>query len=133
MCLLWGSFSGEENSQIRRELLSNCDATSEREHFTILRSKNDEAFSGHPLADRGLAPYGAFRIERSSWIRVLERMNAVHPCHSPALYEEFTHYIWTFHDSVFECVCVDFEVFLTNGSLASIVPEMKEKFRWASK
>src|SRR4051794_19782802 len=37
---------------------------------------NDEAFTGHPLANRGLAPYAAFEIEQSSWIRQLERMNA---------------------------------------------------------
>src|SRR5919109_3755298 len=33
---------------------------------------NDEAFSGHPLASRGLHPYAAFRIEESSWVRRLE-------------------------------------------------------------
>jgi hypothetical protein len=40
---------------------------------------NDEAFQGHPLADRGLRPYGVFRVEGSSWVRQLERMNRVHP------------------------------------------------------
>src|SRR5690242_12998203 len=29
---------------------------------------NDEAFSGHPLAQRGLKPYGAFEVLASSWI-----------------------------------------------------------------
>jgi hypothetical protein len=42
---------------------------------------NDEAFGGHPLADRGLSPYGVFEIKDSSWVRKLERMNAVHPNH----------------------------------------------------
>src|SRR5450432_512612 len=32
---------------------------------------NDEAFSGHPLASRGLHPYGAFEILDSSWVRRL--------------------------------------------------------------
>src|SRR5215510_8413907 len=36
---------------------------------------NDEAFSGHPLAGRGLSPYGAFEVKDSSWLRQLERMN----------------------------------------------------------
>src|SRR6185503_4547771 len=44
---------------------------------------NDEAFHGHPLATRGLHPYGAFQIENSSWIRQLEKMNSVHPSHKP--------------------------------------------------
>jgi hypothetical protein len=33
---------------------------------------NDEAFSGHPLASRGLQPYRAFEVEHSSWLRTLE-------------------------------------------------------------
>lgn len=41
----------------------------------------DEAFAGHPLASRGLQPYGAFRVKGSSWIRQLERMNSVHRYH----------------------------------------------------
>ena len=44
---------------------------------------NDEAFTGHPLANRGLEPYGAFIIENSSWVRRLEQMNSVHPYHKP--------------------------------------------------
>jgi hypothetical protein len=44
---------------------------------------NDEAFSGHPLAARGLHAYGAFEVLSSSWIRALERMNSVHPRHRP--------------------------------------------------
>jgi hypothetical protein len=39
---------------------------------------NDEAFNGHPLSSRGLHPYGVFRIEGSSWIRMPEKMNRVH-------------------------------------------------------
>ncbi len=65
---------------------------------------NDEAFSGHPLADRGPRPYGAYRIEHSSWIRRLERVNRVHPYHRPERFAELTHYIFAFHDSTFECV-----------------------------
>ena len=50
---------------------------------------NDEAFDGHPLARRGLRPYGAFEVTHSSWIRQLEQMNSVHPHHSPPLFEGF--------------------------------------------
>src|SRR5688500_18115819 len=57
---------------------------------------NDEAFSGHPLAGRGLEPYGAFKIENSSWIRQLERMNSVHPYHKPEHFDIWTHYILLF-------------------------------------
>ncbi len=30
---------------------------------------NDEVFTGHPLASRGLEPYAVFEVEQSSWIR----------------------------------------------------------------
>jgi hypothetical protein len=30
---------------------------------------NDEAFPGHPLAERGLTPYAFFVIQNSSWLR----------------------------------------------------------------
>src|SRR5438093_1472990 len=47
---------------------------------------NDEAFHGHPLAPRGLHPYGAFEVTDSSWIRRLERMNSVHRYHRPEVF-----------------------------------------------
>ena len=65
---------------------------------------NDEAFSGHPLAGRGLKPYGTFRVEESSWVRQLERMNSVHPNHDPRADESLQHLVFAFHDSTFECV-----------------------------
>ena len=34
-------------------------------YATMFGPPNDEAFAGHPLARRGLAPYGAFRVENS--------------------------------------------------------------------
>jgi hypothetical protein len=71
---------------------------------------NDEAFEGHPLAGRGLEPYGAFRVEASSWIRRLERMNSVHEYHRPEAFAELSHFVLTFHDTTFECVAASFEL-----------------------
>jgi hypothetical protein len=65
---------------------------------------NDEAFQGHPLADRGLRPYGVFHVEGSSWIRQLEQMNWVHPQHRPEVYGDLTHLVFTFHDSTLEAI-----------------------------
>jgi hypothetical protein len=59
---------------------------------------------GHPLAGRGLEPYGAFRVDDSSWMRRLEGMNGVHEFHRPEACAERTHFILSFHDSTFECV-----------------------------
>ena|SRR6185369_11138692 len=70
----------------------------------LLGPPNDEAFGGHPLASRGLRPYGTYEIEQSSWIRALEKMDRVHPRHEPQSYEGLRHYVIAFHDSTFECI-----------------------------
>jgi hypothetical protein len=91
---------------------------------------NDEAFDGHPLADRGLHPYGAFEVLNSSWIRQLERMNSVHEYHKPDSFWELHHYIFAFHDSTFECISAGFQITEAFGSMRSVVPLMAEKL-WA--
>jgi hypothetical protein len=68
---------------------------------------NDETVHGHPLAKRGLGPYGVFEIRNSSWIRALERINSVHPNHDPRRFEALRHFVFTFHDNTFECVASD--------------------------
>lgn len=88
---------------------------------------NDEAFSGHPLASRGLDPYGAYEVLDSSWIRQLERMNSVHPYHKSERFWTIHHYIFSFHDSVFECVADGYEIKQTFGSMVTILPKMAEK------
>jgi len=79
---------------------------------------NDEAFSGHRLAKKGLEPYGAFEVLSSEWVAQLEKMNSVHPMHNR---ERFLngkrHFILTFHDSVFECVAKGYTVELASGSV----------------
>jgi hypothetical protein len=96
----------------------------------IFGPPNDEAFAGHPLASRGLQPYGAFRVKNSSWIRQLERMNSVHVHHNPASFWELQHLVFTFHDSVFECVCHTFDATETRGSIHAIIPEMVKMLHW---
>jgi hypothetical protein len=83
---------------------------------------NDEAFQGHPLERRGLHPYGAFQVQNSSWIRQLERMNSVHPYHSPERFDGLKHFVFAFHDSTFECVAEGFTVSEHEGSLEGLLP-----------
>lgn len=78
---------------------------------------NDEAFSGHPLEQRGLRPYGAYEVKSSSWIRKLERMNAVHRYHKPERFSKYRHFILAFHDTTFECVADGYQVEQPSGSL----------------
>ena len=91
---------------------------------------NDEAFAGHPLASRGLHPYSAFQIENSSWIRQLERMNAVHPYHKPERFERLKHFVFAFHDSTFECVAESFTASEHEGTLESLLPVMQSRLQW---
>ena len=88
---------------------------------------NDEAFSGHPLASRGLHPYACFQIEASSWIRQLERMNSVHFGHDPTRFARYNHYVFAFHDSTFECVAENFTVSEHCGTLETLVTVMQRR------
>jgi hypothetical protein len=71
---------------------------------------NDETFSSHPLAQRGLHPYRSFEIKDSSWLRRLEEMNRVHPQHDPDRYAARRHFVIAFHDTTFECIALAFKV-----------------------
>jgi hypothetical protein len=88
---------------------------------------NDEAFEGHPLYERGLAPYSVFEVQNSSWLRKLERMNSVHQYHKPERYWAFKHFVFAFHDSTFECVAREFKFDLFEGSMESVIPEMQRR------
>jgi hypothetical protein len=81
---------------------------------------NDEAFSGHPLASRGLQPYSINEIRGSSWIRNLERMNSVHPYHKPEHFADYRHFVFAFHDTTFECIADGFTISLHVGSVADV-------------
>jgi hypothetical protein len=88
---------------------------------------NDEAFRGHPLASRGLRPYAVHEIRDSSWIRSLERMNAVHPHHQPERFARYRHFIFAFHDRTFECVAEPFHVTVhtvNTGSVAAVLEKV---------
>ena len=94
---------------------------------TLFGPPNDEAFSGHPLAARGLSPYAAFRVLHSSWIRRLERMNRVHPEHAPERYDALTHWVFVFHDSTFECVAESLRVEVVPGPLTAVAAALAER------
>lgn len=98
----------------------------EKAHAWFHGPPNDEAFSGHPLASRGLQPYAAFRIDDSSWVRRLERMNSVHPYHDPKRFGDLNHYVFAFHDSTFECVAQSFTAIEVLGPLTRVIQEMAQ-------
>ena len=42
--------------------------------------------------------------------RQLERMNSVHALHNPERFSRLVHFVFSFHDSTFECVADDVEI-----------------------
>lgn len=90
---------------------------------------NDETIHGHPLWSRGLRPYGAFRVEKSSWIRSLEKINSVHDRHNPKYYDDLRHLIFTFHDSMFECAATGFQISEHHGTSEDILELMQSRLR----
>ncbi len=109
-------------SEISKELLALVEFRGCLIH--MLGWPNDEALAGHPLVRRGLRPYSVFRIDDSSWIRRLEKMNSIHPRHQPQRFWKKQHLLFTFHDSTFECVCDGFEVRQIRRSRAGGISDM---------
>ena len=111
-----------------------------REAFAVVRFKscyahmfgppNDEALNGHPLFERGLMFYGVFEIQDSSWLRKLEKMNSVHDRHDKQRFMcSKKHFIFTFHDSTFECIAEGLDIEVSTGSYESMLPRLLESIR----
>jgi hypothetical protein len=65
---------------------------------------NDEVMAGHPLYGRGLAGYDAHLVERSSWVAEQQKINSVHSQYDPERWKSWKHYLFVFHDEMFECI-----------------------------
>ena len=96
----------------------------ERPHAHLFGPPNEDVIAGHPLSARGLSAHDAHLVENSSWIRALERMNAVHPNHRSERFQKLKHYVFAFHDSVFECAADGFSVTIHRGSLREVVARL---------
>lgn len=107
---------GEGTSGERVALVEFTDA-----YAHMFGPPNDEAFSGHPLASRGVGPYRVHEVYHSSWIRTLERMNAVHPYHRPEHFSCYRHFIFAFHDRTFECIAEAFIITVHTGSVVEVL------------
>jgi hypothetical protein len=96
-----------------------------RSRAFYLGPPNDEAIRGHPLFARGLASYGVYEVGHSTWIRRLERMNAARGSHDPHVFAGLRHFVFTFHDSTFECIASAFTVVSHRSTLDAVVSEMQ--------
>lgn len=71
---------------------------------------NDEALHGHRLYSKGLAAYAFHEVIDSAWISARERENSVHPSHRGGWHALLRHFIFTFHDEIFECIARSYTV-----------------------
>ncbi len=91
-----------------------------------------EVLSKHPLAERGLEPFGVYEVHHSSWITQLVNLSPVHRADRVA---SARHYVFTFYDEVFECVAAGFNCVLRCGSVREVLrivlkeSESNEKLR----
>lgn len=70
----------------------------------------NETISGHPYYSLGLECCAFYEMENSDWIEQLKNIDRVHPSYNIEKWNNFKHYIITFHDNMFECVAKGYEV-----------------------
>lgn len=67
-------------------------------HLHLFGGSDAKDLKKHPLAGRGLRPHGAFEVKDSYWARSQE---------GP---KRWKHFVFTFRDSLFECLANDIGV-----------------------
>jgi hypothetical protein len=92
-----------------------------------LGAPNDETLHGHPLWEKGLKHYAAFSVENSPRIEELERINSVHRFHRPERFRALKHFIFTMHDSTFECVAASFHFITADAEIAAARLKLMEQ------
>lgn len=88
---------------------------------------NEEVISGHPLFEHGLEAYAAHIIENSKWIQEQSKINAVHKNYSQALWDKRKHYVFTFHDEIFECIADGYKVEVFKGKMKTVYDEATKR------
>jgi hypothetical protein len=96
-------YTNDDNDTLAMTIFSGCHSF----RFGIV---NDEASNGHPLYHKGLNIYKAHIIENSSWIEELKKIHKVHPRYSSKKWEGYKHYLFFFHDEIFEIITTDYKI-----------------------
>lgn len=84
-------------------------------------SPNDEVLEGHPLYEHGMEACKAHEVVHSSWIAELEKINSMHTGYDPEYWKTLKHYIFTFHDDMFECIAKGYTVEVFNTRFKEVV------------
>ncbi len=86
---------------------------------------NDEALPGHPLYSRGLGGYGIYEVMNSRWVRQIVEQNRVSFPETPDSTQR--HFIFTFHDSTFECVAQSLRADLSDKPYAEVFADIAKR------
>jgi hypothetical protein len=86
-----------------------------------LGAPNEEVLNGHPLYGKGLEYYSAQIVRNSNWIQELETINKVHSHYRPELWRSVSHYIFGFHDKIFECIAQSYTVEVFQKGMDDVV------------
>jgi hypothetical protein len=84
---------------------------------------NEQGLNKHPLAKNGLNAYTISEVINSSWIKQIIEYNS----HNPSeIYKTLRHFIFAFHDSMFECIARDYKIETRNGKFGDILNEFSQ-------
>jgi len=94
--------------------------------ITMFRYPNHDVLGGHPLFKHGLHYSGVFEVKGSSWIQQLDAQNRIifPDCD---IFSERRHFVFTFHDSAFECVANDIQAKLSTEPFEQIYEDITRK------
>lgn len=86
---------------------------------------NDESLKRHPLYSKGLRAYGVYEIANSAWIKA----EIAHERSSlPDVPDtKQSHFIFTFHDSTFQCIASELRAMLIPRPFENVMVEVKKK------
>lgn len=76
------------------------------------------------LRIEGVQPWRAHRVHESAWLAELNRIESVHPTPSPV---EGVHYLFSFHDDLFEAVAQGFEVTRVRSTIRDALRDAVER------
>ncbi len=82
---------------------------------------NDEVLHAHPLYNHGLECYQIHEVINSSWISEQKKINSIHSNFNEIEWNEKRHFVFTFHDNIFECIANDFSIKAYKGYLESVI------------
>ena len=92
-----------------------------------LEGINDEVIEAHPLFSHGLEAYELHKIENSVWVTQQMKTHSIHSNFSEESWNLRNHYVFTFHDEIFECIANGFQVEVFRGSRKALFLEIAKR------